>query len=184
MEKNLSLFRYVPYVLRFGGALSAVVMIGVSSVVALASFGASPARGDEGCWSGAARPFTRSARCFLLLYSRHGPSFQSVTLSESNLKRLLSAMDSKASDTWTPSRWSKSNSASSAQKQGAVLEHRRRIKEGPPRLAASFFVGFPSMIGSMSESGTKQTLHTPENSLNPLLSFGSSNVMPCICLAS
>ena len=44
------------------------------------------------CWTAMIRrPFTSSARCFLLLYSRHGPSFQSRMLSKSNLKRLPSA---------------------------------------------------------------------------------------------
>jgi hypothetical protein len=54
------------------------------------------------CWTATMRrPFTNSARCFLLLYSRHGPSFPSMTLSESNSKRLPSATDSNASDTGT-----------------------------------------------------------------------------------
>src|SRR2546421_9714263 len=51
------------------------------------------------CWTATMRrPFTNSARCFLLLYSRHDPSFLSMTLSESNSKRLPSATDSNASD--------------------------------------------------------------------------------------
>ena len=54
MEKKISLFHHVSCVMPFDSALSVVAVIVVSGMVALESFGASPAHGDEGCWSGAA----------------------------------------------------------------------------------------------------------------------------------